>query len=239
MNFEKLKADEIECRVQTVKENGCSILLYKTARVDAKLLDETVGAMNWKNDFKIIDGVLYGCISIWDADKNEWVEKLDAGTETFTEKEKGRASDAFKRAGFKWGIGRELYSAPFIWVVSTDLKKHWEVKGKTDRYGRPVWSCADRFKVTDIAYDGDKIVELVIYNTLSNKKVFELHKPVVPDMATINAEIKTLKLTDENIDEIKAKYQVKDLKDMTDDQKIELGQYLGQKLLELKNEDTK
>lgn len=238
MKFEKLKAEEIECRVQTVNEKGCSLLLYKTARVDAKMLDETVGAENWQNDFKEIDGVLYGGIAI-KSDNGEWVYKWDCGTESNTEADKGRASDAFKRAGFKWGIGRELYSAPFIWVVSTDLKKHWQVKGKTDRYGKPVWTCADRFKVTDIAYDGDKIVELVIYNTLSNKKVFELHKPVVPDMATINAEIKTLKLTDENIEEIKSKYQVKDLKDMTDDQKIELGQYLGQKLLELKNEDTK
>lgn len=67
----------------------------------------------------------------------------------------------------------------------------------------------------------------------------EQTKPSVPTMATINAQIKTLKLTEDNINEIKSKYQVKDLKDMTDDQKIELGQYLGQKLLELKNEDTK
>ena len=228
MNFEKLKADEIECRVQTVKENGCSILLYKTARVDAKLLDETVGAMNWKNDFKIIDGVLYGCISIWDADKKEWVEKLDAGTETFTEKEKGRASDAFKRAGFKWGIGRELYSAPFIWISKKDVAID-EYKGR--------WTTRDRFKVTSIAYEEDRIVELVIYNTSSNKKVFEMYKPKVPTMTEINAMIKTLKLTDENIDEIKSKYQVKELKEMTDEQKIELGQFLGQKLQDIKKEE--
>lgn len=228
MNFEKLKADEIECRVQTVKENGCSILLYKTARVDAKLLDETVGAMNWKNDFKIIDGVLYGCISIWDADKGEWVEKLDAGTETFTEKEKGRASDAFKRAGFKWGIGRELYSAPFIWISKFKVNID-EYKGK--------FITKDRFKVTSIAYEEDRIVELVIYNTSSNKKVFEMYKPKVPTMATINAQIKTLKLTKENIDEIKSKYQVKELKEMTDEQKIELGQFLGQKLQDIKKEE--
>lgn len=230
MNFEKLKTDEIECRVQTVNENGCSILLYKTARVDAKLLDETVGSMNWKNDFKIIDGVLYGCISIWDADKNEWVEKLDAGTETHTEAEKGRASDAFKRAGFKWGIGRELYSAPFIWISKDKLKSHYEYKPNK-------WTTKDRFKVTSIAYDEDRIVELVIYNTSTNKKVFELYKPTVPKMTEINAQIKTLKLTEENIEEIKTKYEVKELKEMTDEQKIELGQYLATLIQSIKKEE--
>ena len=237
MKFEKLTAEEIECRVQTVDEKGCSILLYKTARVDAKQLDDTVGAENWANDFKEIDGVLYGGISIR-TENGEWVTKWDCGTESNTEAEKGRASDAFKRAGFKWGIGRELYSAPYIWIEKSNLQKHWETK-KTNKYGKPVWACADRFKVTSIAYNDDKIVELVIYNDTTKKKVFELYKPKVPELAELNAQIKTLKLKDENIESIKERYEVKDLKDMTDDQKIELGEYLGQKLLELKNEDTK
>lgn len=237
MKFEKLTAEEIECRVKTVKKDGCQILLYKTARVDAKLLDQEVGAENWQNDFKEIGGVLYGGISVR-TENGEWVTKWDCGTESNTEAEKGRASDAFKRAGFKWGIGRELYYAPYIWIEKKDLQNHWET-GKTDRYGNKIWSCADRFKVTSIAYEDDKIVELVIYNDTNKKKVFELYKPTVPDMATITAQIKTLKLTDENIKSIKERYEVEDLKDLTDDQKIELGEYLGQKLLELKDEDTK
>ena len=227
MNFEKLKAEEIECRVKTVNEKGCSLLLYKTARVDAKMLDETVGAENWQNDFKEIDGVLYGGIAI-KSDNGEWVYKWDCGTESNTEADKGRASDAFKRAGFKWGIGRELYSAPFIWISKKDVAID-EYKGR--------WTTRDRFKVTSIAYEEDRIVELVIYNTSSNKKVFEMYKPKVPKMATINAQIKTLKLTDENIDEIKSKYQVKELKEMTAEQKIELGQFLGQKLQDIKKEE--
>lgn len=238
INFEKLNPEDIECRVKTVKKDGCQILLYKTARVDAKLLDQEVGTENWKNDFKEIGGVLYGGISVWNADLKEWVTKWDCGTESNTEAEKGRASDAFKRAGFKWGIGRELYYAPYIWIEKSNLQKHWETE-KTDRYGNKVWACADRFKVTSIAYDGDKVVELVIYNDTNKKKVFELYKPEVPDLASIEAMIKTLKLNDENIESIKERYEVKDLKDMTDEQKIELGEYLGQKLVEQKNEDTK
>ena len=113
-----LKADEIECRVGTVsKDNtGCSLLLYKDARVDMRMLDEVFGPTNWKRSHEVINGSLFCTLSIWDSEKKEWVGKQDVGTESYTEKEKGQASDAFKRAGFNWGIGRELYTAPFIWI---------------------------------------------------------------------------------------------------------------------------
>lgn len=110
----RLKADEIECRVGTCNEKGCSLLLYKTARVDRAILTETYGEL-WQNDFKVIDGKMYGGIAIYNKELKEWLWRWDCGTESNTEKEKGEASDCFKRAGFKWGIGIELYSAPFIW----------------------------------------------------------------------------------------------------------------------------
>lgn len=157
--FRLLRADEIECRVAQCKNNGCSVLLYKTARTDADLLDETVGAEHWQNDFKLVDGVLYGGIGIDD------VWKWDAGTESNTEAEKGRASDAFKRAGFKWGIGRELYSAPFIWITSG--KCSIKINEKT---GKP--QCFDDFEVAEIDYDSaDRISRLVI--VLNGNTVFE------------------------------------------------------------------
>ena len=104
IQFRPLRADEIECRVSTVSEKGASVLLYKTARTDMDLLDETVGPMNWQRTHQIIDGNLYCTISIWDDEKKQWVAKQDVGTESNTEKEKGQASDSFKRAGFCWGI---------------------------------------------------------------------------------------------------------------------------------------
>ena len=110
----KLKESEIECRVGTCNENGCSLLLYKTARVDRAILTEMYGEL-WQNDFKVIDGKMYGGIAIYNKELKEWLWRWDCGTESNTEKEKGEASDAFKRAGFKWGIGIELYTAPFIW----------------------------------------------------------------------------------------------------------------------------
>lgn len=129
-----LKADEIECRVGTVsKDNtGCSLLLYKDARVDMRMLDEVFGPTNWKRSHEVINGSLFCTLSIWDSEKKEWISKQDVGTESNGEqyKEKGQASDAFKRAGFNWGIGRELYTAPFIWVKLTydDLNSYNKVK---------------------------------------------------------------------------------------------------------------
>lgn len=169
--FRTLRADEIECRVSRCTENGAVLLLYKTARTDADLLDETFSPTGWKNDFKIVDGVLYGGIALFDGMKNEWVWKWDAGVESNTEAEKGRASDAFKRAGFKWGIGRELYSAPFVFVP----KGKCTIKD-TERNGKKVYACYDSFDVMEIDYDeGERICYLRI--GLNGKTVFEWGEP--------------------------------------------------------------
>ena len=111
-----LRADEIEVRVGTVGAKGVTMLLYKNARVDMAILDETFGAENWQRDHKEVKGNLYCGIGIWDDKKQCWIWKWDCGTESNTEKEKGEASDSFKRAGTNWGIGRELYNSPFIWL---------------------------------------------------------------------------------------------------------------------------
>ena len=111
LEFRKLKADEIECRIGQIKETGLSLLLYKDARCDMNVLDETVGAMNWKKSYKIIDGQLFCNIEIYDEDKKEWVGKEDVGVESNTEAEKGRASDAQKRAAFVWGFSHILFLA--------------------------------------------------------------------------------------------------------------------------------
>ena len=116
--FRDLKANEIDCRISQINEKGLSLLLYKDARVDMDILDETVGAKNWQRSHTRDNA---NCIiEIWDEDKKQWICKEDTGTESFTEKEKGLASDSFKRAGFNWGIGRELYTAPFIYVPLKD-----------------------------------------------------------------------------------------------------------------------
>ena len=116
LEFRMLKADEIDCRVGATTDKGCSLLMYKDARVDMRLLDEVVGAMNWKREHQLINDNLFCTVSIKDPETGEWVSKQDVGVESNTEKEKGQASDAFKRACFNWGIGRELYTCPFVWI---------------------------------------------------------------------------------------------------------------------------
>lgn len=115
MKFRTLNADEIDCRLAQVAKTGSGMfLLYKDARCDMAMLDEVVGPMNWKREHTRENA---NCIvSIWDDDKKQWISKEDTGSESNTEKEKGLASDSFKRACFNWGIGRELYTAPTIWV---------------------------------------------------------------------------------------------------------------------------
>jgi hypothetical protein len=169
MKFRKLKANEIDARVSTVSEKGCSLLLYKDARVDQNILDETVGAENWQRSHQIIGTNLYCTVSIWDQDKAIWVSKQDVGTESYTEKEKGQASDSFKRACFNWGIGRELYTAPFIWIKAGDVKLEDKGGGKKTTY--------DTFSVKDIGYDDDgNINKLKIYNNKQKKVVYTLGK---------------------------------------------------------------
>lgn len=170
-DFRLLRADEIECRVALAKANGVSLLLYKDARVDANILDETVGMYNWENSFSRDNR---NCtVSIYDKNKKEWVSKEDTGTESNTEKEKGLASDSFKRACFKWGIGRELYSAPFIWIPSSVC----EIKPNSNGNG---YTTSDRFKVTSIGYDDqERIKQLRIVNEKTGQIVYELGKPSI------------------------------------------------------------
>lgn len=142
LQFRKLNADEIECRVGVSKQHGCSLLLYKDARVDQNILDETVGPYNWQRHHSRENA---NCIvSIWDEEKKQWVEKEDVGTESNTEAQKGLASDSFKRACFNWGIGRELYTAPFIWIPTDKYEQ-------TERNGKFYPDAS--FKVTKIFYD--------------------------------------------------------------------------------------
>ena len=166
--FRLLKAEEIECRIGTCKKNGLSLLLYKDARVDQSILDETVGPLNWQRHHSRDNA---NCIvSIWDDEKMQWIEKEDTGTESNTEKEKGLASDSFKRSCFNWGIGRELYTAPFIWIPS-------EKCNIIENNGR--FSCFDRFSVQEIGYDENRNINRLVI-TKNNKVVYQLGQQEEP-----------------------------------------------------------
>lgn len=178
--FRLLRADEIDCRIAQIRENGLSLLLYKDARVDQNILDETVGEMNWQKSYSRENA---NCtVSIWDEVKKMWISKEDTGTESNTEKEKGLASDSFKRACFCWGIGRELYSAPPIWIKPEDCRTFY--KNQSGKL-----TCNDRFYVSRIEYsDARNIIALEIMNRSTGKVVYRLgsQRPAVAS-ATVSA----------------------------------------------------
>ncbi len=163
MQFRKLRADEIEARIATVSDKGCQILLYKNARCDMNILDETVGPFNWQRDHKELKGNMYAGISIFDDDRGIWVTKWDCGTESYTEAEKGEASDSFKRAGFNWGIGRELYTSPFVWFKANQLK----TLSQDQKTGK--WKCSDSFSVEAVEYVENKISYLKVVDNKSKE----------------------------------------------------------------------
>lgn len=168
-----LRADEIELRVQQIKENGLSLLFYKDARCDMAILDETYGPMNWQRVHEFKNGKLYCAVAIWDEEKGQWITKEDVGTESNTEAEKGQASDSFKRANVNWGIGRELYTAPFTWIRAEDCN----IKESKDRNGKTVYKCNDKFAVTKIKIENKEITACAIWNTTTGKRVFVYQKP--------------------------------------------------------------
>jgi hypothetical protein len=165
MKFRDLTAEDIECRVQSVKPNGLVLLLYKNARVDMNILDETVGPECWQREHYECKGNLFCRVGICvetkkgDAIFPEWVWKSDCGTESNTEAQKGEASDSFKRACFNWGIGRELYTSPFIWIPADKCDIN---NGK----------CYDKFEVEKIVIENKRIMAIAIKNISKGVRAF-------------------------------------------------------------------
>lgn len=185
MIFRTLRADEIECRIGSINSRGFTLLLYKDARCDMNILDETVGEFNWQRDHKEIKGVVYCGVGIngrGQGTHDEWVWKWDAGSESYTEKEKGEASDSFKRACVNWGIGRELYTAPLIYIrAKTEPQgKGYALSDKRDGYG---------YKVAQIEYLDGKISKLVITKDGEQKFYFEADKFMEQSQNTIDEKM--------------------------------------------------
>lgn len=228
MKFRTLRADEIDVRVAVVKENGVSLLLYKDARCDMNILDETVGPLGWKREHTRDNA---NCIvSIWDSEKEQWISKEDTGTESRADSDgnekKGLASDSFKRACFNWGIGRELYTAPFIWINANDVKL-------TEYKGKP--TTRDKFSVAEIGYTDSKITSLKIRNDSRKKIVYTYgstsnqaeefnmdnlnDKIKQPKANVLQNEVKRLGMTDE---QFLNKYKKQSYLDFTENEWLKL-----------------
>lgn len=165
MKFRALEAEEIECRVGQISQNGkgLSLLLYKDARADMNILDETLGTEGWQCEYSLINNQLFCTVLVWSDKHQQWIAKQDVGTASNMEAEKGRASDAFKRACVKLGIGRELYTAPRIWVYP-DKCEITSYNGKL--------RCNDTFRVAKVLIEDGRINGIRIVNEKSGKVVF-------------------------------------------------------------------
>ena len=212
-----LRADEIECRVGTINERGLSLLLYKDARVDQKILDEAFGMYGWERTHQSIEGNLYCTVRIWDSEKSQWIEKQDVGTTSYTEKEKGQASDAFKRACVNVGIGRELYTAPFIWISSSKVN----IQKRDNRY-----TTSERFQVREISYNEIREIAAIVIVNDRGLVVYEYkEKQNLSKNQNINRisdlqkkELENeLKRTGVNIEKVLGRYGLKKLDDITPD----------------------
>lgn len=162
-----LRAEEIECRVGVINERGLSLLLYKDARVDQKILDETFTTFGWKRSHQSIDGNLYCTVEVWDKEKGQWISKQDVGTMSYAEKEKGQASDSFKRTCVNFGIGRELYTAPFIWIPAESAA----IQHKDNKY-----YTLERFQVHSIQYDKDRNISMLSIVNSKKQIVYSVGK---------------------------------------------------------------
>ena len=210
-----LLADEIECRIASINEKGLSLLLYKDARVDQRILDETFGPFGWKRSHQCIDGNLYCTVEILDSERSEWIAKQDVGTVGYTEKEKSQASDSFKRACFNWGIGRELYSAPFIWIPAGKAN----IEKKEGKF-----VCHERFRVTKIEYSANReIIGLAVADGKGNA-VFLFGEAGIKskqDRKNVLSEeqwsmlLKELDRTGVEMDQVQERYRLEKAEDMS------------------------
>ena len=211
-----LNADEIECRIASISEKGLSLLLFKDARVDQKILDETFTPFGWRRSHQTIDGNLYCTVEIWDEEKEQWIGKQDVGSMSYSQKEKGQASDSFKRACFNWGIGRELYTAPFIWIPAGKVN----IQKQGDKF-----VSSEYFSVQEISYSEQReIVSLVIVNSrgvvmfsMGNEEKTDLKQKLVQGLkpGQVLELQKELERTGVELDTVLARYGLRELEDMT------------------------
>ena len=194
--FRNLRADEIDVRINQIASNYCTMLLYKDARCDMNILDETVGAFSWKREHSRDNA---NCIvSIYDGEK--WISKEDTGTESFSEAEKGLASDSFKRACVNWGIGRELYSSPNI---ITFPRKDMGVKDKPEFFenDKGKYTTKTYFWVEIIDYDeNDNIKDLIIRDNKNHIRFSQLSKEKDKELTKLSETMKKLIIANEEQD---------------------------------------
>lgn len=153
IEWELLKPEEIEVRVQSVKNGKATMLLYQNSRTAMDAFNRQFGEFGWMMKYEAVGSQIYGILSVYDEERGIWVEKSDTGDESNISEKKGQSSDILKRCAVRWGYAMELYTAPKIQIDD-------------DGYGN------SGYRVDDIRYnDKRQIVYLKIVNRFG-KEVF-------------------------------------------------------------------
>ena len=128
---EPFNSRDVEWKIQVTtqdKTRGMAVA-YLDARAVQRRLDEVVGPFNWKNVYSLWHDNSQICgISIFHAERNEWVTKFDGAENSDIEPIKGGLSDSLKRAASAWGVGRYLYEMEGIWVEIEAKGKSFGIK---------------------------------------------------------------------------------------------------------------
>lgn len=227
MNYKDLSRpldiSDVDFRVQSINNGGyATVLAYKDARVDMNRLDEVLGVGFWTRDYKMIDNQLFCGIGIYNDVINQWVWKWDVGTESMTEAQKGRASDAFKRACFNLGIGRELYDYPLISIKLNE--NEWSKDG-----GRPKqtynlkikdWVWYSEFtegKLSFLAAKDDNRKLRFTWGKMKPKEVEPEFKPAAVAVEPVEVIVEPVVDTDANIEGLVKKTRAKKIPATVDD----------------------
>lgn len=187
MEIRPLRADEVNCRLSQCIDGKAQFLLYVDSRACRKILDETFGVFGWQDRYSEVKGALYCTIDLWDPDKKQWISKQDCGTESFTEKTKGEASDAFKRACFCAGIGRELYTKIPIWIDMETVEKETSGKPKYHPKKRDYMN----YRVARI--ETNRVTQKIRYLCIVNKECKRVFEWGFSDMPYIGDEAERLR----------------------------------------------
>ena len=154
LNFKPISKEDIEVRPTDTKHRGsATLLLYMDSRAAVRILNDTVGAMNWQVEYHgECSDRIFCRLSIWDEEKSQWIVREDVGSPSNIEASKGEASDSLKRCLARFGCDY-LYTAPRIIIQCPDDYY------KNDRLTMT-------FRVHSIDYEGNKISQLTIVDRI-------------------------------------------------------------------------
>lgn len=230
IKFPLLTREDIELRIGQMSKDGtkASLLLYQDARCGMKYLDQVVGAGKWQKKYYEVRGLVICSLGIYDDDTQQWVWKDDTGTAGSIEEEKSIISDSFKRCCVCWGLARELYTSPTIWVKVESKYDKFYVKSISYNEQREIKSIEIVNEKHELVYswgNGAKVSNNA--TTSQNKGISQDTTPLEQDIALIKDYFKGDETRLSNY--LMRAYKVGDLEALTSEQAHHIAETIRKK----------